>query len=1659
MAEIKYSKILDDTASFQLVRTNPKLTGNVKFTVDAFDNMWLNTIDANEELAKDQYKRVAIDPTKSLAANMYRLLNSGQTPREVVFDLKESFEADRTSTDFKNQYDFSHYFSGAKYLASRRYSEKLSYFAPLYLKKEVPDYFIVLKIKDPINKKIDLLEAEYPYDRELYMRETFKNSKIIKTFNLKKGTKIGDYLRNYINLDSFPSAPLNASYQEGNLTYWNGILYDSGVIGSRGENLYDFYQQSNPLKFFEEFITLGFERNGVIYPNILNMEFIFDDPTEPELYDFDRYIGFYVNAVELTKLDIDLDRMYTERGTWENTPRLRRETFEYEDIQLIQSNSNGVIIPTKNSDVLFSDFQNSFSDKENLFFNYIVDKSNQLHLLKLDSPWEIDYSDTNVELNSSKFRLADIKIDLGDLFGPHEVFIQDKANSTQIRGCSTQYLKIDTFNHLDEIKIYHPLGTKSDSNGKFDLIRAAFSYSEVPNPGDAYIYNDIDGIIGEDIFYFNPTGLVNEKASAIATCINAIRNLPVKAYSFNEYIFIKANSPGEFDSAFKIEFSSPLNVYSNITIGEVTGNDLIGNLIKFEGGSREQGNRLVLSYDNYNRIKDNLDNIIVKTVDGWSKIRKISKYQDTISEKNTLTELSRTEVISDYFSKMVITLDQNVSPQVTYAECSILRKYRPGFGLISFFPIKDFDFDFYSSEYLNFPIIDLYKDYYIPPNVKLLDHNYTYEIIGDGQISINGVTYSTGTPIILAPSTEKYSYSILSGDVYVSYANDISTAGARLDVAINDENKELQEFPGFFLLKDPDLVVPAQQGRFFELRKKYLNGLALNEYDYYKENYTTDFALRSKMIPYITKWAIPDGKDSRDNFYRLNSELVFGFNNFSPDHEDRSQNPDNFTHEWFYIESNFNYLEDPSTVFLNNNYFDQPFDLKRALTEENYFVNYFTYTPTFNGSEIGRTQFRYSPINKDFLSEFSCFFKGFKINFKEYIDPNNLDAAGRPIPNPNSTRFKDYRFTSLLKLVKEEINDDTNPPIRYRFIEHKDFKFVILLIELNIGDLSSIDDYWKEVQSAPTTISPVDRNNFLNSDPNLSSAFVYDSINGEYRIKFKTIDGIDISDITHLTLYSLKNKKFNNILDNYSNVKLSQKINLSSSGAFTSGGNDIEGLNNLNFPNYDSRISDEFKRFTESTFLIGRNNFLNIDQFLDFAPGLVPQSSNKIISASLKSISLSTNSDIALVDTAGIPAFTVPTAIPASYFRNNYTFKIMTGGKLYFESLFQKLSFGEFKRLTNTSNPFIEYSSYNWDGTNLTQDSNVNWYINIPNYSSITKTDAIIAQPDINKPSNFSFNALVGFSYQRSKLDNPYEINRYEGGFSPLFKEVSAFKSNQIFTSNSISDLENGNTRFNLELPDFLKIINFNHIKISDNKILDLESDEIFEPKYELINEIAIGRADYDLLQSNWDFGFHYKYSDKSTKNPVSGTLRIEEDDSFIAKLINLRDEIELENYSIQTFDNLNQINLDNIELAYVDSVDSIEGYFNIKNVLTSFLISDGISNKFNDYLINSVNYIGNNDSIENYVIEYIKLNISKLYNILGVELYTKSIGGTTTQSGSPNTIEFNFLDDQQRNDLGYTLNRNLQINKTDRFILKFKFNKNFNNGLLISPKVKIKLI
>jgi hypothetical protein len=1992
--DISYVKLLTEDSSFQLVRTNPKLTGNIKVTMDDAGGMWLESIKVNPELSKDIYSRVPIDIKQSHTANVFRFLNNGTTPNEITFDIKEQVDSTKTSKDLKDQYDFSHYFSGVKYLASNKYSERMSYFAPLYLKKDVPDYFIIFKIDDPANFSLDQLKQKYEVgdDRSDYIIDLFKRASLIKTFDLRAESIPGKYLRDYINSPGFPTSPLTVSYGEDDFTTFNGILINEGKFGSRGELLSDLYQSSQPLKFFEENITNGFSRNGIIVANILNLEFIFNDDSSQK-YDFNRYLGLYVNAIELTKVDIDLDRAYFNRGTWENVPHFRKKFLETDEVVLSQTNEAGVIVPFKNSTIHFSEFDSTFETSDNLYLNYVSDKDNNLYIPNLTRNLEIEYGDsfeadltstgtlvtvtlpnhgystsdkivvisaipefageftitvinpntftytvpiapsvsvttgqckkklndvqvspfvieyddpknlvltplyfkraesasissagtgysttnnvtttaiigtgtgltvkvispitgpvtsldpltliagtsystsTNVattstgsgvgltvdiiddglggvasvvinapgngyqvgdvititgggndstitvdgaltdlissivilnkgtgylvgdqvqvnsgnsdailtidsistsktinanvtshgystddllliasndfefageflisvinadnftyttktlptvssstgvarrERKTTQFRFANRKIDLGLFFGQsRDNFLQDVGFASKVGGHSFGVIRIEkNLNNYDEIRIYHPNGTQSDTIGRFDLIISTQLYPLIPNPGEYYVYNDYDNILGFDEFYMNGGGSLSQVASALAGCINGIRNRAFTAYAYDERVFIKLNAIGDFDSTHKISFTSPTLDYSVITINDdYTGSSLSGAQFSFMGGSKEVGNRLIIDSGHLEKIKQNLDSILVKTSDSWSKIRKVSKYIDEINESNTVTQALRTSTVADYDGKIALVLVENEIPTISNLEFLMRPMFRPSFGLLSFYLIKDLDFDFYSSTYTNFPTIDLYQHYFIPPNVTLLEPGIEY-IVYDGDIIVNdgtpsGVFYAAGSTFTVASIA---SYSISSRSPIVAYCPE---ANATLlpdirTIPINDKNKELNNFAGFSILKDPSKVIPQNSSQTYNLKDKYLNGLTSTEYDFYKENESLDFALRSKMIPYITKWGIKNGKDTRDNPYRLNTEIAFGRNNFSSDHEDRTQNPINFTHEWFYIESKFNYVLDDSILAQNTNYFDTPLDESALLSDPDYFINYFTYTPTTTSSvEVADTQFRYSSLFKNSAGQYEAFFKGFRVTFKDVTDPNVLGADGKPVAKENSTRFEGYRFSCILKPVEEDINDHTKPPVRYRVIEHRDYKFILIVIEVRLGSINQIDNFWKD-DSLFGGIQ-VDNTNFDFVIP--FSTEYFNSINGDYRVEY---DADSVSNLTHTLLYALKNKKYNTLLNSFSNIKMGSKLNLTATGVNTTD-NTIKIFKNPLTPNYSGTLKDDIINPNNSTLIFIKDLNTGLDIFLCALSSFIPVSpiTNPIDSSLDSFLHYDGLSYQAGLLTLPSTLYGILPAGVISIIGQKFIFKVLTGGEGYLEKLFEKISFARFKKAINEQDPIIEFLSYSLNsiGASVLADD-PNFYLEIPDVSRVEKINQLISVPTAQVPIQFSGQEGIGVDYEVADLPVRYELNRYRGEYEPIVQNYSIYQSNYRFTKNPINDLSLSNTKINSAVATLMEIQNFNHIKVADTQILELESDESYLPVYPKINEVAIGQAKYFLLRGNWDWGFHYKYSSKNEYLPVSGAKRIEEDDSFLAKLINLPEYIELENFKVETIDpavEFNTVDVSKIEIVLKDGVSTVEGIINVNNVLTRFLIEDGIASKFNEYLINSDEFIGNFNrisdpdiTVSSYVREYIKLNILKLYDIDVNEFYIKpnaAVNSTNTTAGAnPNSVEFVFLNDQQRFAQGYKILKALQINKKDKLILKFSFAKSKSTGLSISPKIKIKFI
>ena len=321
-----------------------------------------------------------------------------------------------------------------------------------------------------------------------------------------------------------------------------------------------------------------------------------------------------------------------------------------------------------------------------------------------------------------------------------------------------------------------------------------------------------------------------------------------------------------------------------------------------------------------------------------------------------------------------------------------------------------------------------------------------------------------------------------------------------------------------------------------------------------------------------------------------------------------------------------------------------------------------------------------------------------------------------------------------------------------------------------------------------------------------------------------------------------------------------------------------------------------------------------------------------------------------MIDTNNLFVNTMPSGLPQSVFLNDYIFKMMVSGENYYEHLTEKISFARFKEYVNGANSLIEYESWSLGPGGIPTVAIVpKYYLDIPDNETVTKTTGLVPLSDENKPSEFSSIDIIGYDYFTTPLDNDYDLNRYRGGYEPIFKDVLFFNSTYKFLDNNIEPLELSNVKFNINVTEFGDIANFNHLKISDTKILSLEANESFNPVYELINEIAIGNDTYFLFDSNWDYGFHFKYSTKSKYSPVAGTLRVEEDDSFIGKLITLPDEIELEQYQVITLsetESLNSINIDEIEIAVKEESDNVKGFININNVLTRYFIENGIDQK-----------------------------------------------------------------------------------------------------------------
>ena len=282
--------------SFGLLRTNVGLTTNVKIMVDSQYNLALDSIESLPELTISKYKKLSFNKTNyydQLVPFLWDQLSS-----DTAFSIKYDDDNDSMSDKFSNQYDELYQYGARNIINNKNYNEEYEYFAPLYINRgKLPNNFVIFRVDGP-----GLLSL----DKFNFRKEIINNFKIVKLFDMTLNTDFGQWLDlNFNKNNFFPDTPFEMNFTRLEFSKWNGIDYKTGGYVSKSLFLDDYLEKENEIFEFEKFVFDTYKSNGVIFPNILNLSFLFDDnpATGDSLrkWSINRYYGFYLDNIDLVK--------------------------------------------------------------------------------------------------------------------------------------------------------------------------------------------------------------------------------------------------------------------------------------------------------------------------------------------------------------------------------------------------------------------------------------------------------------------------------------------------------------------------------------------------------------------------------------------------------------------------------------------------------------------------------------------------------------------------------------------------------------------------------------------------------------------------------------------------------------------------------------------------------------------------------------------------------------------------------------------------------------------------------------------------------------------------------------------------------------------------------------------------------------------------------------------------------------------------------------------------------------------------------------------------------------------------------------------------------------------------------------------------------------
>lgn len=545
-------------------------------------------------------------------------------------------------------------------------------------------------------------------------------------------------------------------------------------------------------------------------------------------------------------------------------------------------------------------------------------------------------------------------------------------------------------------------------------------------------------------YYYSINGSLEDIAQTICDVINSVPyyNRELKAYREGNFVVVRHRSIGSkyngVDKSVKVEMIVDnsyvhRNVLSFLTdnyIKDRTQQNKHGKVGKeciftFKGGTDDSKTSFVVNVDDVETIVNRGgEEKFIKTSKPcvYSKILSISPY---ITEDGKI-DTSKAIMVTDSNGRYINLISSN--------KIALHEKYYPRIGMLTFFPVRDFDFD------------NLYSIY--GENRKI-----------SKEIEMSGMV-----------DNKPYKTSYYKPSWY--YDDDIMEQIADADIDFNDENSSLnintqlpytyERVETYGKRKAVD-VSDIEMVKFESDKRQVLD----NEYSYYMEYYLPLQSVISKTSPYISKWAyVNGGKDSCENPYRLNMSKIFGTDNFSSNMYYKGGDINLYTHSMPYylmpkyiINSNgnkeeiqypfdINFYQYIDFGVLNTDYmcsdmksFIERWKQKLLNCDEE------TYNRIFTDQDVcKRFSKKYSVIdNGTSYNSSSTMFRGVKFNIHEISKKVNGDDI--EYVDKKRGKYNGYKFTFMYVPMYSYTDSFIN---KIYFVKNDNFKFICGLMFINV---------------------------------------------------------------------------------------------------------------------------------------------------------------------------------------------------------------------------------------------------------------------------------------------------------------------------------------------------------------------------------------------------------------------------------------------------------------------------------------------------------------------------------------------------------------------------------------------------------------------------------